>query len=67
VDRFSSFLTSRLNINKFFFLVGWFWVLVLVFCRDRVFLCSPGCPGTHSVDQVGLELRNLPLPPKCWD
>jgi hypothetical protein len=23
-------------------------------------LCSPGCPGTHSVDQVGLELRNLP-------
>jgi hypothetical protein len=28
--------------------------------QDRVFLCSPGCPGTHSVDQVGLELRNLP-------
>jgi hypothetical protein len=23
-------------------------------------LCSPGCPGTHSVDQAGLELRNLP-------
>ncbi|GAB1293888.1 Centrosomal protein of 295 kDa [Apodemus speciosus] len=22
--------------------------------------CSPGCPGTHSVDQAGLELRNLP-------
>ena len=21
--------------------------------RDRVFLCSPGCPGTHSVDQAG--------------
>jgi hypothetical protein len=31
----------------------------LVF-RDRVPLCSPGCPGTHSVDQAGLELRNLP-------
>jgi hypothetical protein len=31
----------------------------LVF-RDRVSLCSPGCPGTHSVDQAGLELRNLP-------
>jgi len=28
----------------------------LVF-RDRVSLCSPGCPGTHSVDQAGLELR----------
>jgi hypothetical protein len=25
-----------------------------------VSLCSPGCPGTHSVDQAGLELRNLP-------
>jgi hypothetical protein len=23
-------------------------------------LCSPGCPGTYSVDQAGLELRNLP-------
>jgi hypothetical protein len=21
---------------------------------------SPGCPGTHSVDQAGLELRNPP-------
>jgi hypothetical protein len=31
----------------------------LVF-RDRVSLCSPGCPGTHSVDQAGLELRNSP-------
>jgi hypothetical protein len=33
--------------------------LVLVF-RDRVSLYSPGCPGTHSVDQAGLELRNPP-------
>jgi hypothetical protein len=33
--------------------------LVLVFW-DRVSLCSPGCPGTHSVDQAGLELRNPP-------
>jgi hypothetical protein len=28
--------------------------------RVRVSLCSPGCPGTHSVDQAGLQLRNLP-------
>jgi hypothetical protein len=28
--------------------------------RDRVSLCSPGCPGTHFVDQAGLELRNSP-------
>ncbi|GAB1300069.1 Sphingomyelin phosphodiesterase 4 [Apodemus speciosus] len=27
---------------------------------SRVSLCSPGCPGTHSVDQAGLELRNPP-------
>jgi hypothetical protein len=27
---------------------------------DRVSLSSPGCPGTHSIDQAGLELRNPP-------
>jgi hypothetical protein len=26
--------------------------------QDRVSLHSPGCPGTHSVDQAGLELRD---------
>jgi hypothetical protein len=26
--------------------------------RDRVSLYSPGCPGTHFVDQAGLKLRN---------
>jgi hypothetical protein len=26
--------------------------------RDRISLCSPGCLGTHSVDQAGRELRN---------
>jgi hypothetical protein len=35
------------------------FVLFFVF-QDRVSLCSPGCPGTHSVDQAGLELRYLP-------
>jgi hypothetical protein len=30
------------------------------FSGDRVSLCSPGCPGTNSVDQAGLELRNPP-------
>ena len=33
--------------------------VVLVF-RDRVSLYSPDCPGTHSVDQAGLKLRNPP-------
>jgi hypothetical protein len=30
------------------------------FFQDRASLCSPGCPGTHSVEQAGLELRNSP-------
>jgi hypothetical protein len=30
------------------------------FFRDRVSLYSPGCHGTHFVDQAGLELRNPP-------
>jgi hypothetical protein len=37
--------------------------IVCLFCfvfRDRVSLCSPGCPGTHVVDQAGLQLRNPP-------
>jgi hypothetical protein len=36
-----------------------FFSFLLVF-QDRVSLCSPGCPGTHFVDQAGLELRNPP-------
>ena len=42
----------------------------VLFCfQDRVSLCSPKCPGTHSVDQAGLELTeiHLPLPSKCWN
>jgi hypothetical protein len=40
---------------------GCFVLFCFVFLfRDRVSLCSPGCPGTHSVDQAGLELRNPP-------
>jgi hypothetical protein len=35
-------------------------ILTFFFFWDRVSLCSLGCPGTHSVDQAGLELRNLP-------
>jgi hypothetical protein len=25
--------------------------------QDRISLCNPGCPGTHFVDQTGLELK----------
>jgi hypothetical protein len=37
-----------------------FFVFCFVFFRDKVSLCSPGCPGTHSVDHAGLELRSPP-------
>jgi hypothetical protein len=40
------------------------FVCFVLFCLlvfwDRVSVCSPGCPGTHSVDQAGLKLRNPP-------
>ena len=60
--------TSFQDICHFFSLDLWIYflfiylfilVLVLVF-RVRVSLCSPGSPGTHFVDQDGLEFRNLP-------
>ena len=34
--------------------------LFLYLFVDSVSLHSPGCPGTHSVDQAGLALRNPP-------
>jgi hypothetical protein len=43
------------------FLVCWFLgFLFFFFFQDRVSLYSPGCPGTHFVDQAGLKLRNPP-------
>jgi hypothetical protein len=46
------------------FVVALFWLLDIT-----ISLRSPNCPGTHSVDQAGLELTeiHLPLPSKCWD
>jgi hypothetical protein len=38
-------------------LEGFFVFLVFL---DRFSLCISDCPGTHSVDQAGLELRNPP-------
>jgi hypothetical protein len=48
----------------FLFLFFSFFVCFVLFCvlffcfQDSVSLYSPGCPGTHFVDQAGLEIRN---------
>ena len=42
-----------------YFAIGTYFCLFVF--RDRVSLCSPGCPGTHFVDQPGLKLRNPPV------
>jgi hypothetical protein len=44
------------------FVLVWFgfWLLVLLVFETGFLCISPGFPGTHSVDQAGLELRNLP-------
>jgi hypothetical protein len=43
------------------FLKFYLFIIIILVFRDRVSLYSLGCPGTHSVDQAGLELRNLPV------
>jgi hypothetical protein len=40
--------------------LSFFFFFCFLFFRDRVSLFSPGCPGTHFVDQAGLKLRNPP-------
>jgi hypothetical protein len=43
------------------YFVDFCFVLFFIFVfQDRVSLHSPGSSGTHSVDQVGLKLRNPP-------
>ena len=47
-------LSEHLITGSSFFGLVWFW-----FFETRVSLFSPGCPGPHSVDRAGLELRDL--------
>jgi hypothetical protein len=49
-----------LSFLFFFSFFLFFFVFCFLFFGDRVSLYSSGCPGTHFVDQAGLELRNLP-------
>jgi hypothetical protein len=49
----------ELRISSLLFCFVLFLFVCFVF-QDRVSPYNPGCPGTHFVDQAGLELRNLP-------
>jgi hypothetical protein len=56
IRRFYIYIYIHIYFNKYVlevYIHTWFF-------QDRVSLCSPDCPGTHSVDQAGLKLRNLP-------
>jgi hypothetical protein len=46
----------------FVFCFGFLFVCLFVclFVETGFLFCSPGCPGTHSVDQAGLKLKNPP-------
>jgi hypothetical protein len=43
-----------------FLFIYYLFIYLFLFFRDRVSLRSSDCPGTHFVDQAGLELRNPP-------
>jgi hypothetical protein len=52
-----------LETERFFVSFGFcFFVVDVLFCfvLRQVSLYNPGYAGTHSVDQAGLEIRNLP-------
>jgi hypothetical protein len=49
--------TKATVINESIYLFGFLFVCFCFLFFETGFLCSLGCPGTHSVD---LELRNPP-------
>jgi hypothetical protein len=59
---FHGWLMAWEQTHPLFYLFIYFYFFVFRdrISRDRVSLYSPGCCGTHFVDQVGLECRNPP-------
>jgi hypothetical protein len=60
IDNKKTWCQGTKGFGFFCFLVFCFGLFWFFGFRDRVSLCSPGCPGTHFVDQAGLKLRNPP-------
>lgn len=54
--------SRRLRINVFCLFVYFLFCFCFVLFSKMGSLCSHGCPGTCSVDQTGLELKDLPAP-----
>lgn len=55
------FLLQRTRLVDFIYIV-FFVCLFCVWCFKTGFSqCSPGCPGSYSVDQAGIKLRDLPV------
>lgn len=49
-------------------IIGSMTAILFFFNQDRIFfLCSPGCPGVHYVDQAVQELSEICLPLPCWE
>ena len=62
MNSINTIIEECLEITIFFFFLFFFLfcLFVCLFFRDRVSLDSSGCPGTHFVEQAGLEVRNPP-------
>jgi hypothetical protein len=56
----NGFLFVCFFLSFVFCFVLFCFVLFCFVFQDRVSLYSPGCPGTHFVDQAGLKLKNPP-------
>ena len=60
MDGFIPRASPRATPLKSFFCFVLFFFFFFFFSETGFLCIAPGCPGSHSVDQVGLELRNLP-------
>jgi hypothetical protein len=64
ISMYVALVSKSIKIDEYdkSFEQSYLFFVVLFVCsfQDRVSLYSPGCLGTHFVDQAGLKLRNPP-------